>query len=72
VNESIAKITICIRGALSDAYWELNPAMDRALMKLALTMREMGPALMWEFSRPFPNVATKQIMIGQEQSEGVE
>jgi hypothetical protein len=37
--------------------------MDRALMKLTLTMRGMGPALMWELSRPFPNVATKQAMI---------
>lgn len=71
VNESIAKITSCIRGALSDAYWELSPAMDRVLMKLALTMREMGPALMWEFSRPFPNVATKQITISRKQSEDV-
>jgi hypothetical protein len=62
-NETIAKINNCIRGALSDAYWELDPAMERTLMKLALTMREMGPALMWEFSRTFPNAATKQTMI---------
>lgn len=50
VSESIAKMNNCIRAELSDAYWELDPAMNRALTILALTVRQMGPLSMWKLS----------------------